>query len=98
MISADPLPVPLRHKILYQQSLHFEALSMIATLENQSETETTGNCQVESMQSSLSENFEESNSESEVTHAKSFYLFHLFFKWDIFTSIMEVCKHVYGRH
>ncbi|XP_058525269.1 protein artemis isoform X2 [Ochotona princeps] len=66
----DPLPVPLRHKIPYQQTLYFEALSRPAALENQCEKlrEHTGNCQEEGMQSSLWENFvdcEESNSESE---------------------------------
>lgn len=66
----DPLPVPLRHKVPYQQTLHPEAFSTTTVSENQPKKlrQSIGSCKAESMQSSLSENFvdcEESNSASE---------------------------------
>ncbi|XP_012516420.1 PREDICTED: protein artemis isoform X2 [Propithecus coquereli] len=66
----DPLPVPLRHKVPNQQTVHPEVFSMTAVSENQPGKlrQSTGCYKAESMQSSLLANFvdcEESNSESE---------------------------------
>uniref|UniRef100_A0A8C2VRU6 Protein artemis n=1 Tax=Chinchilla lanigera TaxID=34839 RepID=A0A8C2VRU6_CHILA len=66
----DPLPVPLRHKLPYQLTLHPEAVLLTAVPQNQPEKlgQSTGCCEGESVQSSLLTNFidcEESNSESE---------------------------------
>ncbi|XP_039733366.1 protein artemis isoform X1 [Pteropus medius] len=66
----DPLPVPLRHKVPNQQTLHPEVFPMTAVSQNQPEKliQTTGCFKVESTQTSLCTNFidcEESNSESE---------------------------------
>ncbi|XP_002750100.4 protein artemis isoform X2 [Callithrix jacchus] len=65
-----PLPIPLRHKVSYQNTFHPEAFSMTAASENQPEKQrqSPGCCRAESMQSSRFTNFvdcEESNSESE---------------------------------
>ncbi|XP_012586806.1 PREDICTED: protein artemis isoform X2 [Condylura cristata] len=66
----DPLPVPLRHKVPNQQTLHPEVFPMTAVSQNQPEKlrQSTGCFKAESIQNSLWENFmdcEESNSESE---------------------------------
>ncbi|XP_037366552.1 protein artemis [Talpa occidentalis] len=66
----DPLPVPLRHKVLNQQTLHPEVFPMTAVSQNQPEKlrQSTGCFKAESIQTSLWTNFvdcEESNSESE---------------------------------
>ncbi|XP_010640252.1 protein artemis isoform X3 [Fukomys damarensis] len=66
----DPLPVPLRHKLPYQVTLHPDVILLTAVQQNQPEKlrQSTGCCELESMQSSLLANFidcEESNSESE---------------------------------
>uniref|UniRef100_A0A2K6AKS5 Protein artemis n=1 Tax=Mandrillus leucophaeus TaxID=9568 RepID=A0A2K6AKS5_MANLE len=66
----DPLPIPLRHKLPYQETLQPEVFSMTAVSEKQPEKlrQTPGCCRTESMQSSRFTNFvdcEESNSESE---------------------------------
>nr|XP_024108856.2 protein artemis isoform X2 [Pongo abelii] len=66
----DPLPIPLRHKVPYQETLHPEVFSMTVVSEKQPEKlrQTPGCCRAESMQSSRFTNFvdcEESNSESE---------------------------------
>ncbi|XP_047610649.1 protein artemis isoform X1 [Phacochoerus africanus] len=66
----DPLPVPLRHKVPNQQTLHSEVLPMTALPQDQPEkqTESTGCFKAESMPTCLWANFvdcEESNSESE---------------------------------
>ncbi|XP_008585464.1 PREDICTED: protein artemis isoform X1 [Galeopterus variegatus] len=66
----DPLPVPLRHKVPYQETLHSEVFSMTTVSQNQPEElrQSQDFCKAESMQSSLLTNFvdcEESNSESE---------------------------------
>ncbi|XP_034785911.2 protein artemis isoform X2 [Pan paniscus] len=66
----DPLPIPLRHKVPYQETFHPEVFSMTAVSEKQPEKlrQTPGCCRAECMQSSRFTNFvdcEESNSESE---------------------------------
>ncbi|XP_030795876.1 protein artemis isoform X2 [Rhinopithecus roxellana] len=66
----DPLPIPLRHKLPYQETFQPEVFSMTAVSEKQPEKlrQTPGCCKTESMQSSRFTNFvdcEESNSESE---------------------------------
>ncbi|XP_077801122.1 protein artemis isoform X4 [Macaca mulatta] len=66
----DPLPIPLRHKLPYQETLQPEVFSMTAVSEKQPEKlrQTPGCCRTESTQSSRFTNFvdcEESNSESE---------------------------------
>uniref|UniRef100_A0A8D1XX94 Protein artemis n=1 Tax=Sus scrofa TaxID=9823 RepID=A0A8D1XX94_PIG len=66
----DPLPVPLRHKVPNQQTLHSEVLPMTALPQDQPEkqTESTECFKAESMPTCLWANFvdcEESNSESE---------------------------------
>ncbi|XP_073857192.1 protein artemis isoform X10 [Macaca fascicularis] len=66
----DPLPIPLRHKLPYQETLQPEVFSMTAVSEKQPEKlrQTLGCCRTESTQSSRFTNFvdcEESNSESE---------------------------------
>ncbi|KAM5337287.1 protein artemis isoform 2-T2 [Glossophaga mutica] len=66
----DPLPVPLRHKVPNQQSLHPKVFQMTAVSQNQPEKlgQSTECNKAESMQTSLWANFidcEESNSESE---------------------------------
>uniref|UniRef100_A0A8D2DAN4 Protein artemis n=1 Tax=Sciurus vulgaris TaxID=55149 RepID=A0A8D2DAN4_SCIVU len=66
----DPLPVPLRHKVPYQLTLHPEVFSMTAISQNQPEElrKSTGCFKTENIQNSLLTNFidcEESNSESE---------------------------------
>lgn len=66
----DPLPVPLRHKVPNQQTLHPEVFPVPAVSQNQPQklTQSTECFKVENMQTSLRTNFidcEESNSESE---------------------------------
>ncbi|XP_023079045.1 protein artemis isoform X4 [Piliocolobus tephrosceles] len=66
----DPLPIPLRHKLPYQETFQPEVFSMTAVSEKQPEKlrQTPGCCKTESTQSSRFTNFvdcEESNSESE---------------------------------
>nr|XP_037839275.1 protein artemis isoform X2 [Chlorocebus sabaeus] len=66
----DPLPIPLRHKLPYQETFQPEVFSMTAVSEKQPEKlrQTPGCCRTESTQSSHFTNFvdcEESNSESE---------------------------------
>ncbi|MBZ3883964.1 Protein artemis [Sciurus carolinensis] len=66
----DPLPVPLRHKVPYQLTLHPEVFSMTVISQNQPEElrQSTGCFKTERIQNSLLTNFidcEESNSESE---------------------------------
>nr|XP_020027160.1 protein artemis [Castor canadensis] len=66
----DSLPVPLKHKVPYQLTLHPEVFSMTALPQNQSKKLRQGTrcCKAESMPSSFLANFidcEESNSESE---------------------------------
>ncbi|XP_004641834.1 protein artemis [Octodon degus] len=66
----DPLPVPLRHKLPYQLTLHPEVVLLTAVPQNPSEKlrKSTGCCEVESVHNSFLANFidcEESNSESE---------------------------------
>ncbi|XP_003786843.1 protein artemis [Otolemur garnettii] len=66
----DPLPVPLRHKVPHQQTVHPEVFSVTAMSEKQPEKsrQSTGCYKAEGMQSSSLANFvdcEESNSESE---------------------------------
>ncbi|XP_036137080.1 protein artemis isoform X1 [Molossus molossus] len=66
----DPLPVPLRHKVPNQQTLHPKVFPMTAVSQNQPEKlgQSTGCIKAESMKTSLWANFidcEESNSESE---------------------------------
>ncbi|XP_017729757.1 PREDICTED: protein artemis isoform X3 [Rhinopithecus bieti] len=66
----DPLPIPLRHKLPYQETFQPEVFSMTAVSEKQPEKlrQTPGCCKTKSTQSSRFTNFvdcEESNSESE---------------------------------
>ncbi|EHB16752.1 Protein artemis, partial [Heterocephalus glaber] len=66
----DPLPVPLRHRLPYQVTLHPEVILLTAVPQNQSEKlrQSTGCCEVKSGESSLLANFidcDESNSGSE---------------------------------
>ncbi|XP_036916633.1 protein artemis isoform X3 [Sturnira hondurensis] len=66
----DLLPVPLRHKVPNQRTLHPKVFQMTAVSQNQPEKlgQRTGCSRAESMQTSLWANFidcEESNSESE---------------------------------
>ncbi|KAM8802330.1 protein artemis isoform 2-T2 [Rhynchonycteris naso] len=66
----DPLPVPVRHKVPNQQTLHSEVFPVTAASQNQPEKlkQSTGCIKAESVKTSLWANFidcEESNSESE---------------------------------